>query len=110
VAASDAVSEVRAAAHRALSRIDGRPLVGEWPAEPVLSPLEASVFGIPSRAVAWGAFVDPSEKCEVLGDHLEISIPKGTDDLSVERERIAAPRLMPVVDGHAESCGESSAM
>ena len=85
---------VREAAARALSRLDGRPLPPPGPPPPRRSEPHA-------RPVAWGMFVDPLGQCDVTADRgrIEIGVPPGAYDLSIELGQTTAPRVMQLVDG-----------
>lgn len=99
LAENDEDSGVRAAAARALSRLDGRPVpTGQAPA----SPPPSGPSGSPApRAAAWGRLVDPLRQCDVReeGDGVEIRVPPGAYDLSIELGQVTAPRLMQPVEG-----------
>ena len=85
---------VREAAARALSRLDGRPLPPPGPPPSRRSEPHA-------RPVAWGMFVDPLGQCDITADRgrIEIGVPLGAYDLSIELGQTTAPRVMQHVAG-----------
>lgn len=87
----DESPRVRTAAARALSRLDGRPL-----------PEGVHAVDLPKlRRVAWGSFIDPAGQSEAreTEDGVEIVVPPGLYDLSIEMGRTTAPRLLRRVEG-----------
>ena len=113
LAEKDPSPRVRALAAESLAALDGRPLppikVGPLPSagpatptEP--APSEATTTDGGARSVAWGTFVDPLGQCgiEESDGRLEMSVPAGAYDLSIELGQVTAPRLMRPVDGDHE--------
>jgi TonB family protein len=94
LAEKDASPIVREAAARALSLLDGRT-------QPPPSPPPARRGEPRVRPVAWGAFVDPLGQCDITADRdrIEIGVPPGAYDLSIELGQTTAPRVMQLVDG-----------
>ena len=89
--AEDKSPRVRTAAARALTRLDGRPL-----------PEGMHAVDLPKlRRVAWGSFIDPAGLSEAreIENGVEIVVPPGFYDLSVERGITTAPRLLRRVEG-----------
>jgi TonB family protein len=109
LAEKDPSPSVRAAAAHSLSALDGRPLpAGGTETSPPAEPAAAQQPRLGaigpdggSRSVAWGTFVDPLGQSEIVesGGRLEISVPAGAYDLSIELGQVTAPRLMRPVDG-----------
>lgn len=89
LAMEDESPRVRAEAARALSRLDGRPLPeGVSAVAPEQLPA--------TRRVAWGSFIDPLRQSEIreVEEGVEIIVPPGLYDLSIELGRTTAPRLL----------------
>jgi TonB family protein len=95
LAERDKSPRVRGAALRSLSRLDGRPL------PPAPEPEPPPTADRPGRAAAESEFVDPLGQCEITkdGDRVEIGVPPGAFDLSIELGLTTAPRLMQPIEG-----------
>jgi TonB family protein len=102
LAEKDESPRVRDAAARSLTRLDGRPL----PPPPVAVPrpeppaVPAGPTGNP-RSLEWGTLVDPlgQARIEERAGSLEIEVPAGTFDLSIELGQVNAPRVTKLVHG-----------
>lgn len=114
LAEKDPSPMVRAFAAQSLSALDGRPLpamnvepppaTGPAAATESTTPEAIATYG-GARTVAWGTFVDPLGQCGIVerDGGLEMSVPAGAYDLSIELGQVTAPRLMRPADGDQQA-------